>query len=811
MAFELLEALVKVRLTGMSAVEKRLDALKARLKSLSDSKVKVDASGGSTGGSAGRSVERLTRRFAILRETAREARSDLVNTLQRTKTQLRAFGDGPGVEKLTKELDRLRQRANIVKGEFAVIGGTSTGAKRSTSAFRELNDEIRDLERRLRALNQREGADTGLQRQVTLAKRLASAYRKDVSTSLQAVRRNVKRLNDIGLGRKLSDQARILTTQFNNLQSKVKDAIRDGDIEKAKRLAKEYAILRRRAKELARSASQIRPALSNSTFSLQRIANLGSGLSPLTGIFTRIASSVSRLTFRAVLGGLKALYSPLLFVARGIRNIVSYAPQIAVLFGGLAIRNLIKFQTQLDKINALMNFAFGSRSQDQLKFTTDLANELGLRALDLRSAFGNLSAAMRGSGVELEQQQKLFRGLSQAAVVLGRSQDEVRSIFLAIEQIGSKGRLSAEELRRQLGNVLPGAFGIAARALKISNAELDRALKAGEISASEFFTGFADQLQKEFAGKAAAASDLLQARLNRLQNRVDSVRESLSRFLGGRFVRLIEEMANSAEKLGVFRAIDKVAQNLAGGIDVLGEALKRAAPQFANEFRRILPDLKRVAAQFLVINARAVPALAAIGRVHLRVIANLLDRISGVLPRTTNFKVTGLTEAFAEATVLFTRFSDQISIAAAKLQIFAIQAKNAFAFKLPTKEDAARIAGLYLKIGLLQRGLNEDIESQIKSIVKQIENAKPNPAIGNEGTSIAEGLENGATAAAKKIRSQIFSNAEAFFNSLQISGEEQTRRDNTEAVRNNTRELNKLRQDLRGRSGAPAFSPVPVG
>ena len=51
---------------------------------------------------------------------------------------------------------------------------------------------------------------------------------------------------------------------------------------------------------------------------------------------------------------------------------------------------------------------------------------------------------------------------------------ESEGAFKALEQMLSKGKVSAEELRGQLGERIPGAFQIAARAMGMTTSELDK-------------------------------------------------------------------------------------------------------------------------------------------------------------------------------------------------------------------------------------------------------------------------------------------------------------------------------------------------
>ena len=68
---------------------------------------------------------------------------------------------------------------------------------------------------------------------------------------------------------------------------------------------------------------------------------------------------------------------------------------------------------------------------------------------------------------------------------MGLSVENQERAFLALNQMMSKGTVQAEELRGQLGEALPGAFGIMAKAVGVTEKELQNMMKAGEVLADE--------------------------------------------------------------------------------------------------------------------------------------------------------------------------------------------------------------------------------------------------------------------------------------------------------------------------------------
>jgi tape measure domain-containing protein len=64
--------------------------------------------------------------------------------------------------------------------------------------------------------------------------------------------------------------------------------------------------------------------------------------------------------------------------------------------------------------------------------------------------------------------------------------------------MASKGKVSAEELRGQLGERIPGALGIAARAMGMTQAQFNEMLDSGKIMAEDFLPKFSKRIKKHF-------------------------------------------------------------------------------------------------------------------------------------------------------------------------------------------------------------------------------------------------------------------------------------------------------------------------
>ena len=160
------------------------------------------------------------------------------------------------------------------------------------------------------------------------------------------------------------------------------------------------------------------------------------------------------------------------------------------------------------------------------KWITDLGNKYGQSINNLEQSFGKFLAASRGAGVEIDTVKNIFQGLTQAVSSFGLSASDANLAFLAVEQMMGKGVVSAEELRRQLGERIPTAMTAMARAVGEvygtdgSVAALQQKLKAGAINSAEVMEVFVQKL-KELSG--APDVDNLETSYTRLGNRLREI------------------------------------------------------------------------------------------------------------------------------------------------------------------------------------------------------------------------------------------------------------------------------------------------
>ncbi len=173
------------------------------------------------------------------------------------------------------------------------------------------------------------------------------------------------------------------------------------------------------------------------------------------------------------------------------------AGQIAAVLGGGALaKAYLDANIAADRLAASLTAVTGSASAAgrEMAYITDVANRLGLEVSSAASAYVSLSAASKGTTLEGARARDIFEAVSLAMAKLGKSSADTEGALLAIEQMISKGKVSAEELRGQLGERLPGAFQAAAAAMGVTTEELDKLLSTGNITADEMLPKLASRL-----------------------------------------------------------------------------------------------------------------------------------------------------------------------------------------------------------------------------------------------------------------------------------------------------------------------------
>jgi tape measure domain-containing protein len=115
--------------------------------------------------------------------------------------------------------------------------------------------------------------------------------------------------------------------------------------------------------------------------------------------------------------------------------------------------------------------------------------------------FTKLKASVVGAGFTTDTTIQAFNGIAAAIVATGGSTEDLNGALLATSQVFSKGKVSAEELRGQIGERLAGAFTTFAKSIAKTPQELDDLLGKGQVSLKDFIK-FIEELNKKYGTTA---------------------------------------------------------------------------------------------------------------------------------------------------------------------------------------------------------------------------------------------------------------------------------------------------------------------
>ena len=145
------------------------------------------------------------------------------------------------------------------------------------------------------------------------------------------------------------------------------------------------------------------------------------------------------------------------------------------------------------------------------------AERMGLVLRDAVRDGTKFFIAAKEAGRDAQQTMYVWEQFTGLGGLLGMNNEEMGRMTKALEQMFSKGTVSAEELKQQLGDVLPNATALFSRAIGVTTAELMDLMKQGKVSA-DVLPLVAAEIEKTYGKDIAASFDNLQKAQNRLNN-----------------------------------------------------------------------------------------------------------------------------------------------------------------------------------------------------------------------------------------------------------------------------------------------------
>lgn len=248
------------------------------------------------------------------------------------------------------------------------------------------------------------------------------------------------------------------------------------------------------------------------------IAGGARGFAAITEAAFRAAGAVASMAVGGA-RGLISLGSSAVDVAQKLAGIGIRAAAVGAALAGALVVKSFNADNITSGVQNTLTAVYGNAQQarEELGRLGPTLDGLGLSISKIAPLYAQFQAGASGTALAGEGARKVFLQVAEASKTLGLGVDQQQRVFTALGQVLGKGKLQAEELRQQLGESLPGAFQIAARAMGVTTAELNKMLEAGQVMADDFLPKFGDQIQKEF-GNVKGAVDRPASAFERLKN-----------------------------------------------------------------------------------------------------------------------------------------------------------------------------------------------------------------------------------------------------------------------------------------------------
>ena len=185
------------------------------------------------------------------------------------------------------------------------------------------------------------------------------------------------------------------------------------------------------------------------------------------------------------------------------------------------------------------------------------SQQFNIPILQSTQQFTKLAAAVVGSGGTIKDAENTFKGLSASVLATGGSIQDVNGALVAAAQVFSKGKVSAEELRGQIGERLAGAFALFAESSGKSTKELDADLQAGEVTLAQFVQ-FVEFSLKKYGRTAQIIADSPEQAGARLDLALKNLQKNIGNALGPSGAAFQDFAARSIR--GIDRVINKLIE-----------------------------------------------------------------------------------------------------------------------------------------------------------------------------------------------------------------------------------------------------------
>lgn len=316
-----------------------------------------------------------------------------------------------------------------------------------------------------------------------------------------------------------------------------------------------------------------------SNFSSRFSSSINSAISGASAQFRQFQQLISGLgnSFNNLIPPIKKFGSSASEVFSNVRGLISSLTGVlSGLFSSRIIGSIVESGLQMQKFRSTMSVVTGTAAAAdvQLSELRKTADKVGISFEQAAGPFARFAAASQDI-FSAQEINKIFGAFAEASSALKLNQQEIQGVFLALQQMASKGKVSMEELRLQLAERIPGAMQLAAKSLGITIDQLESDIRQGKVSTEGFLVGFAELISQKFAGAAAVASDSAIGAIARFKNSVFTA-------------------ASAIADAGLLDAINDGAERLSSHINSNTDQIKEFGQAFGSIIKSAIDGLTKI-------------------------------------------------------------------------------------------------------------------------------------------------------------------------------------------------------------------------
>ncbi len=338
-----------------------------------------------------------------------------------------------------------------------------------------------------------------------------------------------------------------------------------------------------------------------------RMRQAGAGATGFQGKLKGFAKGVGAVASGGIFGGVEGALGAGIGLAAGGAPGAIVGAAVGAQVGMLrqSIGEIAEYDAALELQRKALKLVIGDTREyaKSQEFLADRSKKLAIPQDVIVRQFTSLTASVKGAGKETADAQKVFEAIAAGIRGTGGSLEDMKAAMRATSQVFSKGKVSAEELRQQLGERLPGAFTLFADSMDKTPAELDKALEQGKVTLDDFMK-FAQKLFDTYGENAEVLAASPEAAGDRLRTELSNLKDELGEILrpmGAAFqafaaqavsafnqiIKRVKKFQIEMKEKGLRTTIEEADRQIRN-IDARLKVLAKQDTEYANQLRREL-------------------------------------------------------------------------------------------------------------------------------------------------------------------------------------------------------------------------------